>query len=224
MTAHMKRQPEPEVMDDQAEAEAYALADFVEVNQAFVDRLLEIAGPIPKADAVDLGAGPADIPIRVVRARPGWRVTAVDASPAMLQWAKKNIEAAGLTGSISRVFGDAKNTHLEDAAFDIVFSNSILHHITDTDALWREVKRIARPGAIVFMRDLARPADTDAARALVKTHAGGESDLLRKEYYRSLLSAYTPEEVVEQLARNNLGSLKVVMATDRHLDIYGRLR
>ena len=43
MPTHMPRQPEPEYMDDPAEAEAYAASDFSEVNQAFIDRLLELS-------------------------------------------------------------------------------------------------------------------------------------------------------------------------------------
>ena len=63
MSEPLRRQNEPELMDDKAEAEAYARADFAEVNDAFVDRLLELAGPRETAAAVDLGTGPADIPI-----------------------------------------------------------------------------------------------------------------------------------------------------------------
>jgi len=33
------RQPEPEAMDESAEAAAYAPADFSEVNQSFLERL-----------------------------------------------------------------------------------------------------------------------------------------------------------------------------------------
>ena len=80
---YMPRQPEPELMDDAAEALAYAAADFSDVNQAFADRLAELAGPLVEAEAADLGTGPGDIPIRVARARPRWHITALDAAPAM---------------------------------------------------------------------------------------------------------------------------------------------
>ena len=45
MQQHMSRQPEPEYMDEVAEAEAYALSDFSEVNRVFVERLLELVHP-----------------------------------------------------------------------------------------------------------------------------------------------------------------------------------
>lgn len=223
MANGMPRQPEPELMDEAEEAKAYAVADFSQVNQAFADRLLEFVGPYEKAEAVDLGCGPADIPIRVVRARPAWRVTAVDASRAMLELARQNIEAAGLAGAIRCVLSDAKASPLPAGGFDVVFSNSILHHVTATEALWAEVKRIARPRAAIFFRDLARPHSPAAARAIVERHAGGESERLKTQYYNSLLSAYTVEEVRSQLSHAGLKTLEVAMVTDRHLDIFGRL-
>jgi hypothetical protein len=104
-----------------------------------------------------------------------------------------------------------------------VFSNSILHHITDTGPFWAEVRRIAKPGAVAFLRDLARPADHEAAHAIVEQYSGDESNLLKEEFFRSLVSAYTPDEVRRQLAEADLGALEVALATDRHLDIFGRI-
>ena len=213
------RQPEPELMDDAAEAEAYAQADFREVNEAFARRLCELArerGVPEDAAAVDLGAGPGDIPLLVAGEMPGWRITAVDASEAMIELAR--MKGAG---PVEFVVADAKHTGLPEGAFDVIFSNSILHHIDDTGALWAEVKRLARRGALVFFRDLARPETEGAARRIVETHAGDESELLREEYYRSLLSAYTPGETRGQLDLAHLSTLRVDMVTDRHLDVCG---
>jgi ubiquinone/menaquinone biosynthesis C-methylase UbiE len=220
---HMPRQPEPELMDLPEEALAYAEADFHDVNQAFVDRLVQLAGPSAEAKAVDLGCGPAEIPILAARARPLWHITAVDASEAMLALAREAVQKAGLSNRVTLHLADAKATGLGDAAFDIVFSNSILHHVEQPVAFWAELRRIAAPGAMVLLRDLARPRTPKAARDLVAHYAGSESRLLRDEFYRSLLSAYTPGEVREQLAATGLGQLTVEMVTDRHLDVYGRL-
>jgi ubiquinone/menaquinone biosynthesis C-methylase UbiE len=219
----MSRQPEPEVMDLYAEAEAYARADFADVNQAFVDRLLELAGHLEEAAAVDLGTGPADIPIRLARARPRWRVVAVDASEAMLAFARRAVEEARLSGRVELLLADAKATPLPSAAFDVVFSNSILHHINEADRFWAEVRRLGSSGATVFLRDLARPASPEAARQIVRRYAANEAPLLQAEYYRSLLASYTVREVRAQLDRAGLAGLRVAMVTDRHWDVFGQL-
>lgn len=218
----MQRQPEPELMDLPDEVAAYAHADFAEVNRRFVERLVELAGETASADALDLGCGPGDIAIRAAQARPGWRITAADASQPMLDWAAGAFARAGVAGRVACRLVDAKRVNLPDATFDVVFSNSLLHHLTDAPAMWREVRRLTRPGGLIFFRDLYRPADAAAARRIVQAHAGGESDLLQEEFYRSLLSAYTPEEARDQLAAAGLERLDVQTVTDRHMDIFGR--
>lgn len=219
----MQRKPEPEYMDDLAEAAAYANADFAAVNEAFVDRLLDIvpAWPDETVRAVDLGTGPGDIPIRIARRRPGWRITGVDASRPMLDIARHAAELAGVAEMLSWTAADAGNTSLSDKSFDVLLSNSILHHVADTAAFWAEARRIAKPGATWLFRDLFRPADEERARAIVDQYAANESGVLRQEYYRSLLSAYTPEELRVQLDAAGLQTLGVVVVTDRHVDIVG---
>jgi ubiquinone/menaquinone biosynthesis C-methylase UbiE len=224
-------------MEDRAEAEAYAAADFGPVNAAFVERMAELVERLnpPLADTsavVDLGTGPGDIPVRTAQQFPGWHVTAVDASAAMLEIARATVSGCpdvetpslcSVAGRIELVLADAKQTGLPAHAYDVVFSNSILHHVNDTARLWAEVKRLGKPGALVFFRDLARPESREAAARIIETYAGDESRVLREEYHRSLLSSYTPDEVRAQLATAGLRSLCVEMATDRHWDAWGRL-
>lgn len=226
----MKRKSEPELMDLPAEAAAYAQADFASVNQAFVDRVLDLAGGLKNARALDLGTGPADIPIRLLQTlqqkNPGaaWQVTAVDASAPMLDIARRAIEEAGLSGKVELVMADAKRTALPDGRFEVVFSNSILHHIDDTAALWAEVRRLVRPSGLVFFRDLCRPATEELARGLVERYASQETPLLKDEFFRSLLAAYTVGEIRQQVKIASLDGLHVEPITDRHLDIWGILK
>jgi ubiquinone/menaquinone biosynthesis C-methylase UbiE len=217
----MKRVAEPELMDLPDEVDAYAKADFAEVNERFVSRLLELAGSRRELRAVDLGTGPADIPIRVAKRRSKWKIVAADASGPMLKVARREIRKAGVSRQIKLLLTDAKKLALPDASFDVVFSNSILHHVKDPLQFWREVKRVSKPGALIFLRDLARPKTAAAAKEIVTKNAGNESDLLQEEFYRSLLAAYTLAEVRAQLKRAGL-ALNVAMASDRHLDAWGR--
>src|SRR5437667_5763309 len=85
-SSSMERISEPEIMDDRAGAAAYARADFSESNQWFVDRLVADF-PERLGKIVDLGCGPADVPIRLARAMPDSHITAVDGSLEMLKLA-----------------------------------------------------------------------------------------------------------------------------------------
>ena len=223
MLGPMPRQPEPEVMDEPKAVEAYALSDFSDVNQKFVDALLELAAPAEEADVIDLGTGPGDIPIRIARARPRWRIVAVDASAPMLKFARKAARNAGLSKKIRFLKLDVKRTGLAPCSFDVVCSNSILHHLADADAFWREVKRLAKPGAFILLRDLARPRTRRAAIRIVQKYGSCGPELMQRDYYNSLLAAYTVEEVRGQLAEAGLIGLEVRMVSDRHWDAFGRL-
>jgi len=216
----VERQPEPEFMDLDEEAVAYAEADFSEVNQVFVERLMELTGALKRAVALDLGTGPGEIPLRVVARRPAWRIVAVDASNAMLRLARRLV-TPDTYRHVLFVQADAKRLPVPSGCCDLVFSNSILHHITDTTQFWSEVKRVVRPGTFVLIRDLFRPDSELDARRLVERYAADESPLLQEEFYRSFLSAYTSDEVRRQLERVGLAGLCVDRVTDRHLDVYG---
>lgn len=214
----MKRTPEPEIMDIPERAEAYARADFSAVNTAFVDRLLTLAGDRRDCRVLDLGTGPGDIAIRLGRARPSWHITAIDASLPMLTLARR---AVGRVTNPAFILADAKRLPFADATFDVVYSNSLLHHLPDPLPFWREIRRLTRPGASVFIRDLFRPPTPADAQRLVNTYAADEHPLLREDFHNSFLAAFTPEEIQEQLRGTGLSRLDVVEVTDRHVDILG---
>lgn len=223
LNSAMQRQPEPERMDLPDEVAAYANADFAEVNARFVDRLLELthdrSGTV---HAIDFGCGPGDIAIRVARSCPSWTITGLDASPGMLEVA--TAAAKQQRTPVHFVLANAKQSELGDDAFDVIFSNSLLHHITDAVSLWREMIRLAKPQATLFLRDLYRPENDSEAARIVATHAGGESALLQEEFHRSLLSAYSPEEIREQLAAVGQQHFTVQIINDRHVDVFGHVK
>lgn len=218
----MERRPEPEVMDAPAQALAYARADFAAVNQGFVERLLA-AFPDLGGDVIDLGCGPADIPIRLARARPGVHVTAVDASAAMLDLAEAAVAGAGLGGRVRLLRARLPALPLPAAAFDAIVSNSLAHHLPDPALFWAEVRRLGRPGAALYVMDLFRPESVEQAREIVETAAGGEAPILKEDFFNSLLAAFTPDEVRRQLDAAGLGRLGCEVISERHWLVGGRL-
>lgn len=216
----MQRIPEPEVMDTPERAEAYARTDFSAVNAAFVEKLLSLTDDAREYRALDLGTGPGDIPIRVQRVRPHWHIAALDASWPMLKLARA---AADTVACPLFTLCDAKRLPFADRSVDLLFSNSLLHHLPDPLPFWREIHRLAKSGAIVFVRDLFRPPTPKDAQRLVDTYAADAHPLLREDFYNSFLAAFTPEEIRAQLIACGLSSLDIVEVTDRHVDVFGQL-
>ena len=215
----MHRIPEPEYMDIDEEADAYAAADFDEVNTAFVRDVLEFYGTRVAPLALDVGSGPGDIPQQICRLRPDWRVVGVDASRAMLRCAMHRKHDDKKVAWPQYLQCDAKRLPFPDNFFELVISNSILHHIADVNSFWLEIRRVIKPKGAMLLRDLLRPPDEQEAARIVQTYSGNESSLLKEEFYRSLLAAYTPDEVRGQLEQANLTGAAVLQVSDRHLDV-----
>lgn len=216
----MERKLEPEVMDEPLRAEAYARADFSEVNQKLVDDFL-FRNPSPLR-VLDLGCGPADIPIRLARKSPGTRITAVDASPAMIILARRAVHEADLDDRIDLVERRLPGLPLAEHSFDAVMSNSLLHHLPEPVAFWKEVARLAAPGAYLHVMDLLRPETPEKAQEIVEANTGQEQPLLKEDFFNSLLAAFTLEEAAEQVAAAGLG-VWPVQVSDRHWLVSGRL-
>jgi hypothetical protein len=102
-----------------------------------------------------------------------------------------------------------------------LFSNSLLHHLADPLVLWEAVRRWSRAGAAVFVMDLLRPASESHARQLVEEYAIGEPEVLRRDFFNSLLAGYRPDELRQQLRHFGLGHLTPEVVSDRHWLVAG---
>jgi 2-polyprenyl-3-methyl-5-hydroxy-6-metoxy-1,4-benzoquinol methylase len=216
----MDRVLEPELMEDEEQVLAYAAADFSQENQGFVDRFRDYFPDFSRGHLLDLGCGPGDIPIRFARALPGCRITGVDASAPMIRVAEQAVSAAGLSDRITfrcERFQDLAGASLADAAI----SNSLVHHLPNPLQFWHKLRQLVKPGAPVLVMDLIRPDSPEEAQAIVDRYASGEPDILRRDFYNSLLAAFTEDEVTSQLARMNLTRLLIDVPDDRHWVVGG---
>ena len=216
----MDRILEPELMDDPEQARAYAQADFEKENQGFVDRFREYFPDFSDGHALDLGCGPGDIPIRFAQAIPACRITGVDASAPMVRLAEEAVQKAGLSDRITfrcERFQDLAGTNIVDAAI----SNSLLHHVPNPLQFWHKLRLAVKPGSPVLVMDLLRPNSPEEAQAIVDRYASGAPDILRRDFYNSLLAAFTEDEIASQLARMNLTRLLIDVPDDRHWVVGG---
>ncbi len=218
----MQRVLEPEIMDDSEQAAAYARANFEKENQTFVDLFREYFPDLTKGHVLDLGCGPADIPIRLARALPGCRMTGVDASEPMIRLAREAVLAAGLADRITLRCERFQQVTLPEPA-EAAISNSLLHHLPNPLEFWYKLTQLVKPGGSVLVMDLFRPESPAAAQAIVDRYAANEPAILRRDFYNSLLAAFTEDEVAAQLAELNLTRLLVDVIDDRHWVVGGRI-
>ncbi len=216
----MKRTLEPELMDDPEQALVYARADFEKENQGFVDRFREYFPEFAEGHILDLGCGPGDIPVRFAQALPSCRITGVDASEPMIGLAGVAVKQAGLADRITFRCERFQAVSLVEPG-DAAVSNSLLHHVPNPLQFWYRLRQLVKPGSPVLVMDLLRPDSPEEAQAIVTRYAGKEPEILRRDFYHSLLAAFTEDEVAAQLAELNLSRLIIDVVDDRHWVVSG---
>ncbi len=212
---NMKRILEPEVMDSVEEAIEYDAMDFTEVNGAFAQEAIAL-GSSEQAVVLDAGTGTARIPILICQMRPNWQVVAIDLAATMLQIASSHVHEAGLQDQIRLELVDVKRMPYKDEQFDIVVSNSLVHHLPDPLSLFRELKRVLKPNGGIFIRDLFRPYDEVTTDALVGSIGAEYNEHQKKLFRDSLHAALTIEEVKDLLSEVGLQAVEVYQSSDRH--------
>ncbi len=210
----MQRVTEPEVMDSLEEAIAYDAMDFTEVNTTFAQRAIELGSL--SGLMLDAGTGTARIPILICQERPQWQIIGIDLAESMLQVGRKNVEQAGLQQQITLESVDAKQLPYPDAHFDMVISNSLIHHLPDPLPFLRELKRVLKSNGGILIRDLIRPMNEDIMNDLVDS-IGTEYDEHQKMLFRdSLHAAFTLDEVNQLVLDAGLEGAKLYQSSDRH--------
>jgi ubiquinone/menaquinone biosynthesis C-methylase UbiE len=205
----LERSPE----DKQTYHESSAVAAYIAASQRllfsrierlYVRQILARWGRHPlQLHILDIGTGPGWIPVILKKARPDWRVTALDASDLMLEKAKTYADARGI--EIQWLNAYAENTGLSPNQFDLVLSHFSLHEFTDPVAVLYEMVRVTKNGGAILMQDWERPVGwrMPLAILLVKLFYLF-SPHMRRQAIESIQAAYTAQEVKTFLQKSPL--------------------
>ena len=200
---------------------AYAQADFEGPHSNFITLFSEKnKGDEPEGLVLDMGCGPGDITFRFASRFAKARIHAVDGSLEMIKYANNQLSLKpDIKDNIMFIISTLQDYKPLDK-YDCVISNSLLHHMADPAIFWENLIRLSGPQTKVFVMDLLRPRGMEEAMILTNKYAGDEPDVLKKDFYNSLLAAFEVGEVENQINKAGL-DLKVEQVSDRHLITYG---
>jgi ubiquinone/menaquinone biosynthesis C-methylase UbiE len=162
-----------------------------QLNRAFTGRLAQlIEFTEPELDPEDVCLELACGTGLVARAlsRRVRHVTALDATPAMLEQGKRAADRDAVT-NVTFALGDAAALPYLDRSFTLVITRFSLHHVEEPLRVLREMVRVSRPGAGLVIADVVRP------------DAPGDPDRierLRDPSHAALLSAGEIAELVAE--------------------------
>lgn len=114
-------------------------------SRRLAEPFLDFAGPVGIGHVLDLGCGTGSLTLALAARAPEGRITGVDFSEAYVDYAQRR--AAGPRIEI-RV-GDACAIPAPAGSFDGVLSLLMLHFVPRAPEAVAEMRRVARPGAVV---------------------------------------------------------------------------
>ena len=224
----MQRRLEPELMNGDAQVQAYADADFSSGDQATIEaiqRLLFTSSPLPPDPlVVDLGCGPGNITLRLAHLFPKARIIGIDGAESMLALARERAQQQDVDISfLCQTLQEVLRGPLLGQA-DLIVSNSLLHHLHQPDLLWTVTQSLAAPGCRTLHRDLRRPSTDAEVEQLLRKHLPSAPAVLQHDFAASLAAAFEPQEVTAELHRLGLEQLKVSAEDDRYLVVSGLVK
>jgi len=125
-------------------------------DEAALRLIVEFSGAGPDDTVLDVACGGGLVVCAF--AKTVRHATGIDLTPAMLEQARKNQAAQGLT-NVTWKQGDVLPLPFPDASFSIVTSRFAFHHFLDPLAVLKEMKRVAKPSGKVMVVDSAPAPD-----------------------------------------------------------------
>ncbi len=117
-------------------------------------RLAELLGLSGGERVLDVGSGLGG-PSRFLAWHYGVRVSGVDLTAEFVRVAEMLTRRTGLVGKVDYRQGNALALPFDDASFDVVWSQNAAMNIADRDRLYREMRRVLKPGGKLALQEVA---------------------------------------------------------------------
>lgn len=135
-----------------------ALAPYDQFHGRGLEATQELAALIsagPADHLLDIGSGIGG-PARYFANRFGCSVTGIDLTPEFCDVARHLTRLLGLENRVAFEVGNALAMPFPDAGFDGAYSMNVSMNIADKGGLYREIRRVLKPGAWLVLSEIAK--------------------------------------------------------------------
>ena len=166
--------------------------DLAPVDEFHIGRREATAHAVAKL-ALDAGAHVLDVgcgiggAARYIATQVGCRVTGIDLTPEFIATARRLTELTGLDGEIAFEVASALDMPFQDGAFDAAITPHVAMNIPERAALYGEIARVMRPGAVLCLYDVMKTGAGEIAYPVPWAETPATSHLTTADEMRGLL-------------------------------------
>jgi len=188
-------------------------------------RLAELVGFAGTERVLDVGSGLGG-PSRFLAGRYGCRVSGIDLTAEFVRVAEMLTRLTGLVDRVDYRQGSALDLPFEEHSFDVVWSQNAAMNIADRDRLYREMRRVLKPGGKLALQEVAAGPRDPPHYPVQWAREPGISFLLSQAATRDTLEAAgfrvvtwqdTTEEALASAARRARNAAGTPPALGTHL-------
>jgi SAM-dependent methyltransferase len=129
----------------------------------------------PSCKILELGCGPGDLWFENIERLPsGWQLTLSDFSPGMLEKSWHNLQNQPRAFNFNLI--DAQSIPYEDNEFEGVIANHMLYHMPDRAKAFAEIRRVLKPGGILYATTVGEAHMQELTTLLHKFDPGLDND------------------------------------------------
>ncbi len=175
------------------------------VNQANSRMVVELAKIKPGDKVLDVGCGTGNLTLTAkAYVGPAGSATGIDASPEMIERARKNSKHTGLNAVFE--IGLIEKIPYPAGSFDVVINRLMIHHLPDDLKRqgFAEIFRVLKPGGFLFVADFKAPDNFLLAHLslifvghrMMQTDVGGLPAMLKEAGFAEVASGPTRSAMV----------------------------